>query len=85
MNVSGSFLLGPAGRPDHRASVLPIQIRAPVTISFIGAYTTFSTWVFESWRLVENGAYLAPLVNVGGSVALGVGALILGLVIGRNV
>ncbi len=54
-------------------------------IGFIGAYTTFSTWMFESWRLVEDGALLAATVNIAGSVVLGIVAVFLGLAVGRLV
>lgn len=54
-------------------------------IGFIGAYTTFSTWLLESWHLAEDGAYLAAFVNVAGSVVLGVAAVLLGVWAGRAI
>ena len=51
-------------------------------IGFLGAYTTFSTWMLESWRLIESGSYGLALANLGGSVALGLLA-VSGLVVGR--
>ena len=54
-------------------------------IGFLGAYTTFSTWMLESWRLVEDGAVIAAMLNVGGSVVLGMAAVIGGLIVGRNI
>ncbi|MEX2546347.1 MAG: CrcB family protein [Chloroflexota bacterium] len=54
-------------------------------IGFIGAYTTFSTWMLESWRLVEDGAWLAATANLAGSVLLGIAAVFLGLALGRLV
>jgi CrcB protein len=66
-------------------AVLPAEARAPLMIGFLGAYTTFSTWMLESWRLVEDGALVAALINVGGSVILGLLAVLLGLTAGRAV
>ena len=40
-------------------------------IGFLGAYTTFSTWMLESWRLVEGGSYAAAVANIVVSVAAG--------------
>jgi CrcB protein len=54
-------------------------------IGFIGAYTTFSTWMLESWRLIEDGALVAAVGNLVGSVVLGVAALVVGLWVGRAV
>ena len=83
INVSGSFLLGVLFAAATERAVLPAEIRPPVMIGFIGAYTTFSTWMLESWRLAEDGAVLAALTNLAGSVVLGVIAVVFGLAIGR--
>src|SRR3954452_14131611 len=57
INVSGSFLLGLLFAWGIERDVLPVGIRGPLMIGFLGAYTTFSTWMLESWRLVEDGAW----------------------------
>ena len=85
VNLSGAFLLGLLATLALERSVLPAAIRPPVLIGFIGAYTTFSTWMLESWRLAEQGALLGALVNIGGSVVLGLVALGAGIAIGRAV
>jgi CrcB protein len=48
----------------------------------LGAYTTFSTWVFESHRLAEDGEMSLSAVNFALSLAAGIGAAALGRVIG---
>ena len=40
-------------------------------VGFLGAYTTFSTFMLESWRLVEEGAYALAAANLVGSVGSG--------------
>ena len=62
---------------------LPTSIRGPVFIGFIGAYTTFSTLMLESWRLIEGGAVGLGLANLVGSSVIGMVALVGGLMIGR--
>jgi len=66
-------------------AILPADIRAPLMIGFIGAYTTFSTYMLESWSLLESGSYGAALANLGGSIAIGLIAVSAGLVIGRAI
>ena len=83
VNVTGAFLLGLLFAWAIDRDVLPASIRGPVMIGFLGAYTTFSTWMLESWRLVEDGAWQLALVNLGGSVLLGVIAVVGGLAVGR--
>jgi CrcB protein len=83
VNISGSFALGlvfvlmtERFRPDP-------WLRSAVTIGFFGAYTTFSTFSLETYRLVEDGAYGLAFANVLGSVAAGLAAVYAGVVIGR--
>jgi CrcB protein len=83
INLSGSFVLGLLAALAIERTVLPADIRGPVLIGFLGAYTTFSTWMLESWRLIEAGSYGLALANLGGSVVLGLVAVFAGLVVGR--
>jgi len=83
VNLSGSVLLGLLFALAIERGVLPVSVRAPVLIGFIGAYTTFSTLMLESWRLFEDGAVALALTNLVGSSMLGMVALIGGLMIGR--
>jgi fluoride exporter len=83
VNLSGSFVIGLVFALAIERGVLPGSIRAPVMIGFIGAYTTFSTLMLESWRLFEDGAITLAFVNVVGSSVLGLAALFAGLTLGR--
>lgn len=83
VNLSGAFVLGLLAALTIDRSLLPADVRAPVMIGFLGAYTTFSTLMLESWRLVEDGEVLLGAVNVAGSAALGIIAVVAGLSIGR--
>ncbi len=83
VNLTGSFALGLLFALSIERGVLPADIRAPVLIGFIGAYTTFSTLALESWRLFENGSYALGLANLVGSMALGIVAVVGGLLLGR--
>ena len=49
-----------------------------VGTGLLGGYTTFSTWMFESHRLGEDGALSASVVNLLGSLLLGILAVWLG-------
>jgi CrcB protein len=83
VNISGSLVLGLLFALAIERGVLPASIRGPVLIGFIGAYTTFSTLMLESWRLIEDGAVVLGLVNLLGSSVIGMVALVGGLMIGR--
>jgi CrcB protein len=83
VNISGSFLLGLLFAVTADRAILPAEIRGPILIGFIGAYTTFSTYMLESWRLIEDGALAMALVNLVGSIAIGLVAVVAGLAMGR--
>jgi CrcB protein len=85
VNTTGSFILGVLFALAVERSLLPPVVRPALMIGLLGAYTTFSTWMLESWRLLEDGAYLGALANLGGSVVLGLVAVVLGLAVGRAV
>jgi CrcB protein len=85
VNATGSFVLGLLFAATTERAIFPPDIRGPVMIGFIGAYTTFSTYVLESWGLVESGSYGAAIANLGGSVVVGLIAVAAGLAVGRAV
>ena len=51
----------------------------------LGSYTTFSTWMLETQRLVEDGEVALAAANVAVSLVVGVGAAALGRLIGAHV
>ena len=83
INLSGSFVLGLLFGFAIERAVVPADIRPPVMIGFLGAYTTFSTLMLESLRLWEDGSLGLALVNLVGSSALGMVAVIAGLAVAR--
>jgi CrcB protein len=83
VNLTGAFVLGLLFALAIERRVLPAEIRAPMMIGFLGAYTTFSTLMLESWRLIEHGSVAAGIANLVGSVALGMLAVGAGLALGR--
>lgn len=82
INLSGAFLLGLL-TGLATAGVLPVTASAGVGDGFCGAFTTFSTFSFETLRLAESGSYVAAAANLGGSVALGLSAAAAGIALGR--
>ncbi len=83
INVSGSFILGVV-MGLLEGHLLSPTVRVAVGIGFVGAYTTFSTFTYETMRLIEDGSVLLALVNVFGSVAIGLAATVVGLAAGRG-
>jgi fluoride exporter len=85
INVSGSFVLA-------LLLVFVLEIWSPtryvrplLCIGFCGAYTTFSTWMVDTDRLMSAGHYAAAGWNLLGSLVAGLAATSLGLTCGRAV
>ena len=85
VNLSGSFVLGVLFALALERNVLPAAVRGPLMTGFLGAYTTFSTLMLETWRLAEDGAVGLALANVVGSSVLGIAAVFVGLSLGRAI
>lgn len=85
INVSGSFLVGLLFALVVERAALTAEFRGPLMIGFLGSYTTFSTLALESWRMIEDGAWLYAGVNLLGSVLIGVAAVIVGVTLGRAI
>ena len=77
VNLSGALALGITVGAALRGSAAVL-----VGAATIGAYTTFSTWMFETHRLAEDGEPGRAVANLVVSLALGLAAAALGRVIG---
>jgi len=82
INVTGSFILGLfLAFAQDRAWVAP-PARLLFAVGFVGAYTTFSTFEYESIRLVQDGELFLGAIYLIGSVLSGGVATIVGIALG---
>ena len=78
INITGSFLIGfLMTMLTERLSPHPL-LRPLLVVGFLGGYTTFSSFEWETLGLVQDGARWLGLINVIGSVVLGYIAVWLG-------
>ena len=83
INVTGSFLLGFVLVLVANRFVVDPGYRLLIGTGFMGAYTTFSTFSFDTIVLLERGDVMPALVNVVSSVAVSLVAAYLGIVLAR--
>lgn len=83
VNILGSFLMGLCITLLASKFEASPDLRAFITVGFLGAFTTFSTFSMEIVMLFERGAWGGAFMYVGGSVLLGVAGLVLGMTLGK--
>jgi CrcB protein len=84
INISGSFLLGILGTVVTQ-KVFPASeaMRLALGVGFLGAFTTFSTFEFETHALLYDGSWLTATANMFGSLLMGLLAVRAGIVVAR--
>src|SRR5574341_358547 len=85
INVSGSFLIGLLMTLMAERFTENPQWRLLLVVGFLGAYTTFSTFEYETGALLKDGEWLYAGLNVIGSVLVGFIALKLGEVVAKSI
>src|SRR5215813_11047340 len=83
INVSGSFVIGFFLILITERILVHPNWRLFFAVGFLGGYTTFSTFSFESLALMQHGFWFLGLVNIVGSVILGLAATLSGMIIAR--
>lgn len=84
VNVIGSLILGVVTGAVTAGGASP-QVQLAVGTGFCGALTTYSTFSYETLRLLEDDARLFAAANVVASIVAGVGAAFLGIAISQAI
>lgn len=84
INLTGSFALGYFLARVSRGWEVPPSVQLAVTVGFLGAYTTFSTFTYESDALFRAGATTRAWLYLAASLALGLAAVRFGMVAGQR-
>lgn len=82
INISGSLFLGWFLTVISERAVVSDTFRLAVAVGFVGAYTTFSTFAYESNSLLQDGAGIKALANMFGSLLVGLLAVRIGIWLG---
>ncbi|HXN64143.1 MAG TPA: fluoride efflux transporter CrcB [Candidatus Acidoferrales bacterium] len=85
VNVTASFLIGFIVTLMAEKAHWDANWRYLIPIGFIGGYSTFSTFEFESFRLLQDGEMILAAANLVGSVVCGFVSVWLGVITGRVV
>jgi len=78
INIAGSLLLGFIMRFATGSTVISPELRGGLTIGFCGAFTTMSTFSYESMKLLGDGEYWYAGLYMGGTIIGCLSAVIVG-------
>ncbi|OGT96690.1 MAG: camphor resistance protein CrcB [Geobacteraceae bacterium GWB2_52_12] len=85
VNMAGAFLIGLIMELGLKGAAIPANLRIGLTIGFLGGLTTFSTFSYETFRLMESGRILIAFSNVIVSVTACLLFTWLGIVVAKAV
>lgn len=83
INVLGSFLVGLVQQIGLSTLLIPDTLRLVLTIGVMGGFTTYSSFSYETLKLVEAGSWVGATVYVALTTALCLGCCAVGLSLGR--
>lgn len=84
VNILGSLLIGFIMQVGLNTDIIPRAFRVAATVGFLGAFTTFSAFSYETVGYIEDGAWLAAVLNISANVGFCVAATLVGVYIGRT-
>ncbi|MGE0269483.1 MAG: fluoride efflux transporter CrcB [Candidatus Omnitrophota bacterium] len=83
VNLAGCLIIGFLFALTDSKLALSPDTRLYLMVGLLGAFTTFSTFILETFALMKDGEFFLSAVNVLGSVLLGLAVLYLGILLGE--
>ena len=84
VNVSGSFLLGMLLTLGVRQFPVSEELRLGLSVGFLGGFTTFSTFSYQTLMLMEEGSYWSAGANILFSLLLCLAGVFAGMLVARH-
>ena len=85
VNGSGCFLFGLVWALADERLLISGQTRLIIFVGFMGAFTTFSTYVFETRQILATSEWLLGFANFAVENIAGIVLLLLGMALGRSI
>lgn len=83
VNLLGCLLIGAILETALLTELIRPAWRMAVTVGFLGAFTTFSTFSYETLRYLEDGAWALASLNLAANLLIGIPLTWLGIVAAR--
>lgn len=85
VNILGSFLFGIVYALAQRKLHINAEMRVILLTGFMGAFTTFSTFAFETAKMLKASQWALAAGNVTAQLIVGIAAMSIGVLAGRSV
>lgn len=79
-NIAGSFIIGVVFALAQKGNLLSAEWRMFLAVGLCGGFTTFSSFAYNNFTMLEEGIFGQFFLNVGSSLVLGLLAVYLGTV-----
>ncbi len=84
-NVAGSFIIGIVFALAEKGNLMSAEWRIFLAVGVCGGFTTFSSFAYNNFTMIKEQSFLQLLLNIGGSLFLGILAVYLGVVLIRAI
>ncbi len=79
-NITGSFIIGVVFALSEKGNLINSEWRIFLAVGICGGFTTFSLFAYNNLMMIKEQSYIPFLLNTGGSLALGILAVYLGII-----
>lgn len=84
VNIIGAYCIGVIMEMSLRSTIISATLRLGLTVGFMGGLTTFSTFSYETFKLLEDGQFLLAFANILASVVVCLVCTWLGIITARS-
>jgi len=84
-NITGSFIIGIVFALAEKGNLLSAEWRIFLAVGICGGFTTFSSFAYNNFTMIKEHSLMQLLINVGGSLVLGILAVYLGIILVKAV
>ncbi len=84
-NVAGSFIIGIIFALAEKGNLMSAEWRIFLAVGVCGGFTTFSSFAYNNFMMIKEQSFLQLLLNIGGSLFLGILAVYIGVILVRAI
>ena len=84
-NILGCFLIGVIYAVSEKGNLMSPEWRIFLTVGFCSGFTTFSSFAYNNFNMIRDNSFYYLLLNMGGSLFLGILAVYLGVILIRTI